>query len=243
MNKDLAIKTGSSVIGAGVGAIIAGIPGALIGSILTPVAEDVLSRMLSIKEKNRIEKIRQYAESEIKRMIDSGSVPKQDLDRQKVSELYEGVLLKAKSTYEEKKLPYIANLFAIAPFTNTPIENLNQALITTEQLSYRQLCLLEIFDRMQFKDLGLSTKPLREEVRKINDEKCSGVYQDILALVLLGLLGHQPDGRIIATFDNYAGFLIPSKLFLFYPGRLLCNGMKLSKIPDSEINPLIEILR
>ena len=160
MNKDLAIKTGSSVIGAGVGAVIAGVPGALIGSILTPIAEDVLNRMLSVKERNRVEKVRQYAESEIKRMIDSGSVPKQELDRRKVSELYEGVLLKAKSTYEEKKLPYIANLFAIAPFTNTPIENINQSLITAEQLSYRQLCLLGILDEAQFKDLSLSDKPL-----------------------------------------------------------------------------------
>jgi len=243
MSNDLAVKTSASVIGAGVGVVIAGIPGAIIGSILTPVVEDVLSRMLSVKEKNRIEKVKQFAEIEIQRMINAGSKPKNDIDRQKVSELYEGALLKAKSTYEEKKLQYIANLFAVAPFTNTPIENINQSLITAEQLSYRQFCLLEIFDRAQFSNLGLSNKALRDEVTKINDEKYSGVYQDVLGLILLGLIGHQPDGRIISTFDNYAGFLIPSKLFLFYPGRLLCNGMQLSKIPDEDISSLIEILK
>lgn len=243
VDKELPIKVGSGVAGAVAGMLIAGPIGAAIGAVVSPVVEDVLSRALSIKEKTRIEKVRTFAISEINRLINSGSTPKKDFDFDKASELFEGVLLKAKSTYEEKKLPYIANLFAVAPFTSTPIENINQSLITAEQLSYRQLCLLEIIDRMQFSNLGLSDKALREEVPKINDEKYSGVYQDLIGLNLLGLIGQSPKGSPIATFNHYAGFIIPSDLFLYYPGRLLCNGMQLAKIPDDEIKPLIEILK
>lgn len=240
--KDLVAKTTSSVVGAGIGLAVGGPTGAIIGAIISPVAEDVLSRMLSYKEKSRIQKVKKFAETEIERIIATGATPKTGFDSKKASELFEGVLLKAKSTYEEKKLPYIANLFAVAPFTNTPIENLNQSLITAENLSYRQLCLLEIIDRSQFEDLGLSTKPLREEVPKINDEVYSGVYQDIVGLILAGLVGQNANNPI-GNFSSYAGYVVPSSTFLYYPGRLLCNGMKLGNIPKEDIDPLIKILR
>jgi hypothetical protein len=243
VSKKFQIKVGANIVGAGLGALIAGPAGAIIGSVISPITEEVLSRALSVKEKSRVEKIKSYAISEIDRKIRSGSTPKKDFDFQKASELFEGVLLKAKSTYEEKKLPYIANLFAVAPFTNTPIENINQSLITAEQLSYRQLCLLEIINKTQFSNLSLSDKPLRDEVPKINDEKFSGVYQDLVGLILLGLIGQTPMSNYIGSFNNYAGFIIPAELFLYYPGRLLCNGMQLANIPEVEISPLIKILK
>lgn len=241
-DKELQKKVGAGIVGTSIGAAIGGPVGGVIGAIITPITEDVLTRILSVKEKDRIEKVKGYAISEITRSLQSGSIPKNDFDTKSAAELFEGVLLKAKSTYEEKKLPYIANLFACAPFTSTPIENINQSLIIAEQLSYRQLCILSVIDKTQFYNLGLSDKPLREEVLKINNEVFSGVYQDIVGLQLHGLIGQCKKSGLV-TLDSYVGFVVPSELFLYHPGRLLCNGMKLSAIPESDTEKLIEILQ
>lgn len=240
---DLAPSVGLAVAGAAIG----GIPGAIVGGLsglVAPVLKDVLARSLSIQEKERIELVAKLAQNKIQEQLDKGLKPRKDFDRQKAGELFEGVLLKAKDMYEAKKLPFIANLFARAPFTNTPIENMNQTLIHAEQLSYRQLCVLSIIGLNEWdKKLSLSDKPFMHEKKKMYEEKAEGIYQDILSMIQLGLIGQITPNTKAVQYINTVGYIVPKELVLFYPGRLLFNGLQLDYIDEADRELIIDSLK
>lgn len=241
---DVIPAVGASVAGAAIGGPIGAVVGGLAG-LVSPVVKDMLSRALSVKEKERIEIVAEIAKQKIDEHIKLGHSLRKDFNKAKSSELFEGALLKAKNTYETKKLPLIANLFAKAPFTNTPLENMNQTLIHAEQLSYRQLCILSIIGENEFdKKLGLSDKPyMHESDTKKYDEMSEGIYQDILSMIQLGIL-YQPAGRAEGgMYINFSGYVVPNNLVFSYPGRLLYNGLELDQIPQADKEIIITVLR
>lgn len=242
--KDLAIDSGASVAGAGVGLAVAGPPGALIGAVVTPVLAEVLHRMLSAQEKTRIEKVAALSTKLIQEKLEKGDKPTANAHGEKVKELFEGTLLAAKDSYEEKKLPFIAQLFATAPFTNTPIENIVQSLITAEQLSYRQLCVLSVIGMNQWENaLGLATKPFLSDKAKVADEKIEGIYQDINHLLVLGIIGQILEKGSGPAIASGVGFIAPSELILLYPGRLLFNAMMLDYVDKADSEEIIAVLK
>ncbi len=242
-NIETAIEVGSSVVGAGTGLVIAGPPGAVLGAIITPIASNVLKRYLTSREKSRIQKVVDLANKRFEENIDKGAGMRKDLDKKQFQELTEGLLLKAKDMYEEKKIPLVANLLAATPFTNTPLVNMNQTLIYAEQLSYRQLCLIAIIGNGWGEKIGLTNKPLsKQDKSKHYDEIVEGVYSDLNHLVVLGLVGQvftKGAGPAIAS-GMYQ--IAPAYLDLLYPGRLLYNGMVLGMLSAEELDPLIKVL-
>lgn len=242
--RDVVIDSGAGAVGAGVGVVIAGPPGAVIGAVIPPVLSDVLRRMLSKKERSRIEKVAELSTQMIQEKINNGVKPTANAKGEKIKELFEGTLLAAKDTYEEKKIPFIAQLFATAPFTNTPIENMVQSLITAEQLSYRQLCVLSVIGRNQWGNaLGLGEKPFLNDKTKRLDEKIEGIYQDINHLLILGIIGQILEKDAEPAIVSGVGFVAPSNLVLLYPGRLLFNGMMLDYIEKVDTDAIIAVLK
>lgn len=140
---------------------------------------------------------------------------RKDLTDQNYEELFEGFLLKAKNMYEEKKIPYLANLFSVAPFTNTPLVNINQSLIFAEQLSYRQLILLAlIYENSWTHHMELSKNCFQDEQIKSVDELSEGIYYDIYHMVSLGLVGQESVSSENLMILNAVGFVVPDSLTL-----------------------------
>lgn len=213
------------------GLSVAGTQGLLVSGLLI-AGKRILSRVLTQKEKDRVDKVYEMAIRQIVQKIESGSSPRKDLNKERYIELTEGTLLKAKDSYEEKKLPLIANLLAAAPFTNTPVENMNQTLIYAEQLSYRQLCEIAVVGQNEWAgELKLSNKPLAQvENKKRYDELITGIYAEVNHLLVLGLIGQElSKGSGPATPSGMFMFA-PASLKLLYPGRLLYNGLRLDEV-------------
>ncbi|MFH1244454.1 MAG: hypothetical protein V1487_02710, partial [bacterium] len=176
--------------------------------------------------------------------IEKFSKPRSNIPMSDLEALVEGTLLATRNSYEERKVPLLANLIAKAPFTNTPIENLNHTLVEAERLTYRQLCILKVIDKNQWKgELNLSDVPFQDEEHKQFNEYAEGVYQDINLLIVNGIVGMMSENGKYAMMASGTGLIVPATLRTLYPGRLLVNGLELSGISDTEVSTLIEILR
>jgi hypothetical protein len=112
------------IIGSGAGAaigLVTGNPGLVIGGAMAgqafaSISTDVASRALSHREQARVGAVIEYtvraiqgAEAAGRSIRDDGFF---DGDRSDFTEVAEGVLLAAKSSYEEAKLPYMARALA-----------------------------------------------------------------------------------------------------------------------------------
>ncbi len=245
--KGVSIDSTAGVAGAAVGFVIAGPVGSAIGAALSPVVKEVLSRTLTQKEKDRIDFVVEDAKKKIQQLVANGSKLREDMDPDQLKELFEGTLIKASQTYQEKKLPLISSLLATAPFTNTPLENLNQTLIFAERLSYQQICILAIIGRNTSLNtaagvLGLSDNDWISEQKTKSDERSRGIYEDIYYLETNRFL-YQINDSNTAIFLTGPGNVIPNKLFLHYEGRLLFNGLKLNDIASGDIEEIVKTLR
>ncbi len=227
------------------GLVVAGPLGLVLGAVITPVLTDVLDRFLSKQEKSRIEKIAELAKKQIQESLDKGQIPTGNASEPKIKELFEGTLLAAKDSYEDRKIPLLANLFAAAPFTNTPIDNMVQTLIYAEQLSYRELCVLAIIGKNHWgtNPLGLNKKPLSTQGRKVIDEKTNGAYQDLNHLIVLGIVAQILSKGAGPAIASGVEMTAPANVMVQYQGQLLINGLELDLIDSIELEEIAKILR
>ena len=240
----MSIEAGSSLAGTGIGLFIAGPVGALLGAVVAPIASGFLKRALTQKETDRVERMYFLAIRRINENIKAGKPLRKDLDEARLQELTEGTLLKAKDTYEEKKLPFIANLLANAPFTHTPVTDLNQTLIYAEQLSYRQLVIISVIGRNVNNGLHLSLDPLKLKDKKMQlEERVQGIYSDINHLLAIGILGQEMAPGAGPAISSGMFLISPSQVILLYSGRLIFSGMLLDYIDKKDADEIIEILK
>ena len=152
------LPVGSEITGATIGATIGAlggpigsIAGSALGIVITKGINEIAQRMLSDREHIRVGESSSYIVSGVKQKIEAGFIVRNDsffdqstISRSKADEIIEGVLLKCKSAYEEKKVPYISKIFENVAFSRVNPELANQVINVSERLSFRQLCLLGI---------------------------------------------------------------------------------------------------
>lgn len=250
---DTAIEVGSTSVGAITGmvagnVVIGGAVGAAVGSywgsVLTPIITDLAKRLLSPKELERMKLVQKLAKKKYLEKIDKKCKLRDDLSKEQLTQIAEGILLTSRDSYEEKKIPLLANLVATAPFTSTPIENLTQTLQEAERLSYRQLSLLAIIYKNNYGDeIGLSNLPFIEEKNKHFNEYIKGTYQDLNLMVVDGIIAMVVSNDAGPAMASGVNFIIPSKLKLLYPGDLLVDGLGLSGISNDDLKPLENALK
>lgn len=168
-------------------------------SALQPVAEDFASRALSAKERDRVDKTYNEIIGKIKLKLDSGLVPRTDdywdVNYEPVSNatvLLEGVLIKARDEYEEKKRRYYPNLCANMCFAeHLSYERLNTILRLFEQLTYRQLLILAYVSRNK----EINIEGWESNVRLVTEtDKYYDVYCEVLNLYNSNLLRNPQQG-------------------------------------------------
>lgn len=139
----ISLKTGPS-----------GVPLALLLSstftaIFDSVYQEFEARVLSPREKFKTDLVFITALKEIESRMDGGALLRDDGfftdtsdGRTKAEEILEGVILKAKDQYQEKKVPHFGALFARIAYSTESAAFANYLLNAAETLSYRQFLLL-----------------------------------------------------------------------------------------------------
>jgi hypothetical protein len=158
---------------------------------------DVASRSLSHREEVRIGAAATFAIEKIQKKLDAGEQPRNDdffqphqnASRSDAEEIFEGVLLKSKNEHEERKIKLLANIFANIAFTSgLRVGEANHILQIADNLTYRQMCILSLFQRKtEIQDVKLKEDDYREFQSSLFYETIS-ILQEIYQLYNFGLL-------------------------------------------------------
>ncbi len=166
-NKDIIkklVETGSDISGGVssvvIGGLIAGPAGAIIGGASGPIitqvfkkiGNEIQNRFLSQREEVRIGAAYGFAINKLQEYQKSGREIRNDYfftskehKRTDSEEIFEGIILGAQKEYEERKVKYLGNLYAnICINSAITREHANQLIKTITNISYRQLCILQL---------------------------------------------------------------------------------------------------
>lgn len=253
------IEGGSDLAGATAGAAIGllGGPGGALGGaaagvvvtrVLKRVGADIKQRILGPREEVRIGAATAYATVAIDGALRSGQIPRQDGffepsedgNRPAGEEVLEGVLIKARDSYEEKKVPLLGILYATIAFQEAiSSAHANHLLELASRLTYRQLVVLAIAldesgrarlrqsdyrnDQEALERLGVDGRSLITETY--------GLYQQ-------GLLSDEGGAAWISVADVNPGAMRPQG-----SGYVLSIAMNLeTTVPPEDREPLYRLL-
>ena len=240
---------GGNTVGAIVGFLVGGPAGAVataatgwaVSEGLKKLGREFSERALGPREEARVGCVLALAAKGIRRRIDSGEQVRSDgffdstiIDRPGAEEVLENILLKSQREPEEKKLPYMANLFTNIAFDSTiSTEMAHQITKTAGDLTFRQLCILKLaVIKNEFS--------LRE-----SDYRGQGSFAKELYQILYECLGLYLRGYI--NFDGEVLFgptdVKPARVTVQGLGADTYNLMQLSDISRSKIVPIALQLR
>lgn len=239
-----------AVAGGLIGAAIGGPEGAAAGSVAATAIEhmfqnmgsEIKKRTLAPLEEERVGAVYTKAKELIEEKIARGKTPRNDNffvkdsnSRPASEELLEGTLLAAQREHEEKKTVYLARLYAnilFQPEISRPTAN--HLIKLAEQLTYRQIAILNNIAAMQFaRTLNPPINPLKKSAyESVSGTENVAIAAEIFDLYRMSILG---SSQVILD----AGGINPSTLTVVGYGAHLYNLMDLGSMePDPE---LIEI--
>ncbi|MBW7941646.1 MAG: DUF456 domain-containing protein [Candidatus Kuenenia stuttgartiensis] len=239
------IKRASSLAGTTAGAIIGTILGgqmfgAIAGSVTGEVVKNTLGelaeRWLAPKQAERIGTASELIINRIYERQKNGEGVRDDGffenngARSNAEELFEGVLIRCSTEYEEKKIPYIANIFHNTAFDiSLNSANANYILSTANRLTFRQLALVAIVGQNQNNQRGLRIQGNRENFEQLMTEDLHFILQDFRALADYGLI--RSENRM--DMNSYIDFP-PGTLILTEMGQRFFNTTGLNSMPDDD---------
>ncbi|KAA0910466.1 hypothetical protein [Pusillimonas sp. ANT_WB101] len=228
--------------GGPVGAALLGAGGAAAATALRHIGEEASERLLGPREQVRIGGVLAIAASEIRQRLEKGESLRNDdffepkgALRSDAEEVAESVLLKSQREPEERKLPYMGNLFAAVAFDSQISAQLaHQITKVAEQLTYRQLCILK-----------LATVKESFSLRADDYRNHGGGFAKELYQVLYECLDLYYRGLI--NFGGEVAFgptdVKPGSLTVQGLGVDIFNLMKLASIPESDLTPITAQLK
>lgn len=170
-NKEIIVDTvteyggsaASSAVGAAIGGSIAGslgaVGGAMAGTAIEKIAKrigkEIKERVLSKSEEKKIDTVYTASCKNIsdklndgKQLRNDGFFEETDKNRSCAEEIFEGTLFATQRESEEKKIKYYARLYANIAFDKTISRPMaNQLIKIAEQLTYRQIVILNVIGR------------------------------------------------------------------------------------------------
>ncbi len=240
----------SRVLGAAVGGAVGGMPGVALGgaagslaaSTLQRVGKEIDARLLSPREQQRVGEVFRLAVEQIRQRLERGDQLRSDgffkADpagrRPAAEELLEGILLVTQREYQERKLPYLANLFANLAFdTNIPPTYAVMLVKIAEDLTFRELILLELFSR-----------PHRIALRSGDYRGSPSLQHGLIELMYESLYLHHR-GYVAMPGDTMLGpsDLNPEKMQTQGAGLVLRELMGLSALWERDADEVSEVGR
>ena len=220
---------------------LAGPAGVMVAGMLKGIGKDIKERQLSAREDFRVGKALAIAALEIHQRMENGESLRNDgffdkktTGRSDAEEVAEAIMLKCQREPQEKKIPYIGYLLAgIALDSNISPDMGHQLIKATEELTYRQLCILKL--AVTKDNFGLRGE----------DYRGYGTFAIELSQVLYESLDLYH--RAYINFDSKVAFgptdIKPGRMTVQGIGGFLFNLMKLSSIPDDDLIPIAEVLK
>lgn len=223
-----AVETGIAAVVPGIGGVLGGAAiGSVVGKVFEYAGKEILNRFLSKREEHRITNVMDLAKKKIDENIKNNKKLREDDffenvdNRSSAEEILEGTLMVAQKEYEERKLPYMANLYANIAFDDTITREIADRLIKiSSDLTYRQLMILSAIGFAQISGIHGKT----ETYRSVSDLNNVSIASEIFDLYRKSLVF---SSEVIL---DTAG-INPSKLTLGGYGALLYNLMELPKFP------------
>lgn len=239
-----------NLAGSALGFLMAGPPGAFAGAaagpaikhVLSGLAEDVLARTISQREKTRMSATLIFAADKVRKRLEEGKKPREDgffasdgLHRAPAEEIAEGVVLAAQRDHEEKKLRFYGNLLANLAFVpGIDQGHANLLLRLGQDLSYRQLCLIVLF-RAQDQNL-LRKTDYRKDPASVKGTTIP-ILQEIYDLFRRGMIT-SGGSYLLGLADIKPSVITPEGT-----GVTLYNLMELHEIDFDDVNALIPQLQ
>jgi len=241
-------------VGAAIGPVIAGPiggalgsgTGAMIATALQNLYVEFKHRVLGPRERMRIDETLRFGAIKVKENITNGRQIRQDSffqdqpsERSAAEEIFEGVLLAAQREHEEKKLQFYGNLVANIAFRSDIDRAYANLLITQgEDISYRQMCLLAIFRRVD-------NSSLRQEDYQnsgnISEAKIA-LLQEIYDLYSQRLLDLSDTDDLPMWGSFRLESLNPGKINVQGIGITLYNLMELWRIESQDLETIVALL-
>lgn len=218
--------------------------GAALGSLLgsgVKAFTDLANRVMSEREQIRLAKSAYYTSIKIKENVAAARSLRQDgffdeteIGRSTADEIFEGVLLKCKNEHREKKLPFLCNIAANAPFVNTSSDQLHYLIGVAETITYRQLCFVALVGRKD--EFNFDTKLLRPgklEEAKISKNECQFILRELYQL--------GPYTHSLLDYENFAGtttYEHGGAVRLTEIGSVAFELMGLKAVPQTDLSEL-----
>jgi hypothetical protein len=245
---DIISRTVPPLVGLIVAGPIGGIAGGIAGSILKYGLEDFFEKYLTPKEVKRVGTSAEYIISEINKNLKSGLQINQAIFeseegyRSEAEELFEGVLLKCKNEYQEKKLKHISYIFVSVSFDSTiSTDDANQMLNISEGLTFRQFCLLSLIGKNDNNKFSLRSDATKGYLFDKTMEYQS-IIMDLWTLTNLGLI-RRKDNLGLGNINDFAfPNCLPAQLKLWPLGERIFKSMNLNEIENSNFT-FIDILK
>jgi hypothetical protein len=229
-----------------IGAIVAGPAGALAGGVAGTLMkrglQEFMERWLTPKEVKRVGTSAEYIIEHINNRLDkheelNGKLFTVDENgNSEAEELFDGVLTKCKSQYQEKKLKHIANIFVASVFDKGISSTIaNQVLVIAEQMTYSKFCVLAFYG---IKNGGLYdvNKMISDPYNYYKHKKflpdLEIIKQDIFELINFGLISN--DNTAIFSSDD----IMPAKFTLTDLGKVYYDLLNLSEINRKETDSI-----
>lgn len=141
--------------------------GGPVASVVAAVLKEIAGRLLSAREQARMASATDIATNRISARLISGHLLRSDGFFDKIEyrgspsqELLEAVLVKARDSYEERKVRYLGLFYSNLVFADyVSSQTAHYLLKQFEQLSYRQLCLIALVGAKNSIDVESLRKP------------------------------------------------------------------------------------
>lgn len=250
--KQKLLHTGAEIFGAAIGGaigLVAGPAGAIGGGVAGVIVSKGLiefaDRVLSYREQARVGAAAGLTIVGIQNRIDIGQqlrhdnfFESEDIHRSKAEELFEGILLKCKNEYEEKKIKYITKIYENVAFDTSVLpEHANQILNLVQQLTYRQLSLLSFVGQNIDNIFEIRNEDYRRNETYDFSIELQFLLQNIMELERRGLI-YRNDNQALLYFGDVAS----GKMTLTEIGKDYYKLMNLYEMPNTEFN-FIELLK
>ena len=225
-----------------IGAALAGAGGAAAATALRGLGEEASKRLLGPREKVRAGAVLVIAADAIRRRIEAGESIRSDgfFDpkhgtRSDADEVAENVLLKSQREPEERKIPYLGNLFAALSFSpDVSAEMAHQLIKISEQLTYRQFCILKLAVVKQA--YGLRTGSYRNSPQTIKRDLYQVLYE-CMDLYHRGLVNFGGTAALGVTDVD------PASMTIMGLGVDIFNLMQLISVPNRDLSAIAQQLK
>lgn len=228
-----------------VGGPVGAVAGGALGVAITHGIKALIDYQLASRQEVRVAASATYILNGINNKLQNGMEIRQDnffdsgISRNNATELFEGVVLKCKDQYQEKKIFYISKIYEKTIFdVNISYETANQILNIADSFTYRKMCIISFYGRIEsFDRTDILKDPYSWYENATYTIDIEILKQDIFELMNLGIIDN---ANIVATSRDD---IIPNIFKLTEIGKILFDIMDLNNVDVNDLTPIYEGLK